>query len=381
MVILFAFTIAVVSAETPPSVAATFAAGEEALRSGNLSAARQAFGEVLAADPANAAAHANLGIVCMRRREWASALSELQRAAALAPQVPEIRLNIGLIYFRQADYAHAVPAFESVVKDNPEREQSRYLLGLSYFLLDRYPECARALEKLWPSNNGDLNYLYVVMVAAGKAGRQNLANQAAERLWKVGANSAELRLFWGMALLARGQDAEALDQFQKAAQSRPRLQFLHYYLGLTYLRQHRLDEARHHFLLDRDLEPEVAYNYDELGVISLALGDLQSAKVSFQEALSRDANLSTSWFGLAKVYRREKRFPEAFTALTNAERISPESSSVHYLLGATLTTMNKPAEARKEFQVAHDLQRRGEDNLEQAMSGRSYRDVQVTSRQ
>ena len=357
---------------------ASFEAGEKALQRGDLTAAEKAFRDVLAVAPGNASAHANLGVVYMRRRQWNQALDELQRAKALDPATPGIRLNIGLAYFRQADYASAIPALQSVVKDQPALQQARYLLGLCYFLVDRYQECISALESLWPSSSGDLNYLYVVMVAAGKTGREDLANKASDRLLHAGEDSAELRLFWGMALLARDQDSRALEQFQEAERRDPQLRFLHYYLGLTYKRQHKLEEAKQEFLKDRGLEPDVAYNYDELGAVSVELQEFEPAKKYFQEALKRDTSLATSWFGLAKIDKREEQYAEALTAVTKVERIDPESPSVHYLKGQILIALGRSAEARKELDTARELQRQVRDNLQRAVSGAKYRDLQVT---
>jgi tetratricopeptide (TPR) repeat protein len=304
--------------DSPTQLAASFETGKQALQRGDLTTAEKAFQEVLAGSPGNASAHANLGVVYMRRHQWVRALDELQRANALEPATPGIRLNIGLAYFRQADYANAIPALQSVAKEQPALEQARYLLGLCYFLFDRYQECIGALESLWASSSGDLNYLYVLMVAAGKVGREDLADKASDRLWHVGADSAELRLFWGMALLARDQDSKALEQFREAGRREPQLRFLHYYLGLTYKRQHKWEEAKREFLKDRGLEPDVAYNYDELGAISVALQEFQPAKKYFQESLKRDSSLAT-----------------------------------------------------------RELQRHVQDNLQRAVSGAKYRDLQV----
>jgi len=89
-----------------------FAAGEEALKSGDLDRAEHSFKRVLVTDPRNAGAYANLGVIHMRRKEWPQALDSLHQAEKLAPQLPGIRLNIGLAYYRQADYRHAIEPFE-----------------------------------------------------------------------------------------------------------------------------------------------------------------------------------------------------------------------------------------------------------------------------
>src|SRR4051794_27186754 len=81
-----------------------FQSGEAALARGDLNAAEKAFREVLARSPRDPGANANLGVVYMRRKEWAAALRYLGRAEKLAPSVTGIRLNIGLAYYRQNDF-------------------------------------------------------------------------------------------------------------------------------------------------------------------------------------------------------------------------------------------------------------------------------------
>ena len=110
-----------------------FAAGETALRAGDLTTAERDFARVVEQDPQVAGAYANL----------------LQHAERLAPSVAGIRLNIGLVYFRQNNFAAAVAPFASVVKEQPESSQARYLLGLCYFFTQKPAEAVDTLEPLW----------------------------------------------------------------------------------------------------------------------------------------------------------------------------------------------------------------------------------------
>src|SRR5271170_1438403 len=75
-----------------PDWAGVFAEGEAALRAGELDRAEGAFRKVLAADPGAAGAYANLGVIAMRRQQWAHALEMLRKAEQLAPGVAGIRL-------------------------------------------------------------------------------------------------------------------------------------------------------------------------------------------------------------------------------------------------------------------------------------------------
>ena len=351
--------------------------GEQALRRGDLDTAAKSFRQVLAAAPSDPGAHTNLGVVYMRQQKWKQALAELEAAAKLAPQVPGIRLNIGLAYYREGEYAKAIPPFESVLRDQPDSGQARHLLGLCYFFTDRYADAASDLESLWPVSNGDLSYLYVLTIAAGRAGRHDVEERAMARLLEVGKDSPEYHLFIGKAYLNREEDEKALAELGQAAQANPRLPFVHYNLGVVYRRQRNFAKAKEEFLKDAAVEPDVAFNYDQLGAICQAQDDDQCAKRHFQEAIKRDPHLGTSWYGLAKIYNKESNFQQALKALDAAGAIEPDSASVHYLRGQVLLQLGRKSEAKTEMATVRRLKQETRDKLEQQISG-AYHDPQLS---
>jgi len=347
----------------------TFEQGQQALDRGDLTAAEKDFRAVLAAEPDNIGAHGNLAVVLMRRKAWNAALAELRAAERLAPKMPGIRLNIGLVYYRQADYPQAIAPFESVLRDQPDSTQARYLLGLCYFFTERYPDAAQTLEPLWPRESGNLNYLYVVSIAANKAGLAELDQRATARLIEVGENSAEFHLIVGKAHVARGIYDRALDEFSQAARIDPRLPFVHYFLGTVYRRQNELEAAKREFLQDAAIEPEVAYNYDALGAVCYTLNQIPEAERYFKDALRLDSRQAASDFGLAKIYKQQGKYAAALEALRAAGAIDPQSSSVHYLRGQVLFAMGRRVDAKTEFNAAVRLKQATRDELEREMSG------------
>jgi tetratricopeptide (TPR) repeat protein len=133
-----------------------FQRGQDALTQGRLDEAEHDFQQVLQADPQSGAAYANLGVIYMRRKQWAKALQTLHKAEHLLPQVAGIRLNIGLAYYRQNEFLQATPQFESAVRDQPDALQPRYLLGLCYFFAARWADAAATLEPLWAQESSHL---------------------------------------------------------------------------------------------------------------------------------------------------------------------------------------------------------------------------------
>ncbi|HEX4773180.1 MAG TPA: tetratricopeptide repeat protein [Bryobacteraceae bacterium] len=348
--------------------------GDKALRAGNLAQAQTSFESVLRMLPEDVGARINLGVVFMREKKWTQALLYLKEAEKRAPNVTGIRLNIGLAEYHQGDYAAAIPPFESVLREEPASIQARHLLGLSYLFEERYREAATTLEPLWPSSNSNLTYLYSLAVAAGNAGLRDLEERSLARLLEVGKDSPLVHLLKGKAYLAREDFSGAIEEFQIAAQAESRLPLLHYNLGVAYRREGHLDKAREEFLIDSGIEPGVAFDYDQLGEIAYRNQQTKAAESYFRQAVRLDPRLGTSWFGLAKIYKQEKRFPEALDALARAGAIDPNSASVHYLRAQVLTELGRSEEAENELSIVRRLKAAGLDKLEKEVNGPSYHD-------
>lgn len=349
------------------------------MHSGQWAEAEKDFLEIVAMAPGDVGAHANLGVIYLRQQKWKRALDELHAAEKLAPQIPGIRLDIGLVYYREGDYHKAIAPFESVLRDQPDSEQARHLVGLCYMFDERYADAIAALEPLWPSLNADLSYLYVLSVAAGNAERHDLEEKSLARLLEAGQNSPALHLLLGKAYLNRGDDDKALAELEQAAQADAKLPMVHYNIGIIYKRKRDLDKAKEEFLKDIAVEPDVAYNYDELGTMSLASEQNVEARRYFEQALGRNSRIGTSWYGLAKIDKAEKRYAEALKALDSAGAIDPKSASVHYLRAQVLMQLGRKAEAQTEFATVRRLQSETAGKLERDISGGKYRDPQLPS--
>jgi tetratricopeptide (TPR) repeat protein len=374
------WSVAILTAQTsdPDAVRRrAFEAGEAAMHRGQWAEAEKSFLEIVATTPGDVGAHGNLGVIYMREKKWKRALEELHAAEKLAPQIPGIRLNIGLVYFREGDYRNAIAPFESVLREQPDSVQARHLVGLCYMFDERYADATAALEPLWNSSNSDLSYLYVLAVAAGNSGRHDLEEKSLARLLEVGQNSPTLHLLVGKAYLNRGEEDKALAELEQAAQADPKLPMVHYNLAMAHKNKREYDKARDEFLKDIAVEPEVAYNYDELGTMSLAQAQNLEARRYFEQALKRNSRIGTSWFGLAKLDKAEKHYTGALKALDSAGAIDPKSASVHYLRAQVLTRLGRKAEAQTEFATVRRLQSETAGKLERQISGDKYRDPQL----
>ncbi|MGA8067468.1 MAG: tetratricopeptide repeat protein [Terriglobales bacterium] len=352
--------------QSPRDPQKLFAAGEAALRAGNLDQAERAFHQVLAIDPSVAGAYANLGVIHMRRKQWPQALEMLRQAEKLAPGVAGIRLNIGLAYFRQNDFLRAIHPFESVLKQTPDSYQARYLLGLCYFFGDRWTDAIDTLQPLWAKASDQLNYLYVLDIAAYKAKNTVLEEKAGRRLVEIGEGSPEFHLLMGKAHLNREEYDDAVKELDAAAQADPKLPFVHFNLGLAFVHKQDYDRAREEFHKDIAVEPDLPFSYEQLGSVESTAGNDDQAASDYRKALQRNPNLINSRLGLAKIEEHQRHYAAALSELDQVIRLDAGNAGARYLRGQVLVRMGREKEGRAELAAASKIlnERRAERHKE-----------------
>jgi tetratricopeptide (TPR) repeat protein len=370
-----------VPARSGADPAALFHQGMRAMQGGQFALAEDRFRQVIALDPNSAAPYINLGVTYMREKRWDEALAPLHKAELLAPKEAGVPLNIGLAYYRKNDFSAATGPFAASLRLAPDSLQARYLLGLCYFFRSKYSDATETMSPLWEKEATNLNYLYVLSIAASKSSNLVLQKKAFEQMLAVGKDSPEFHLYIGKAWLAEDDTAKALSEFQAAAAARPNLPLVHYFLGRTYLEQHAFTQAEEELTKDVALEPDFAYNYEDLGILYAQQHQSQKAELFFRLAIKRDNTLVNSYVGLAKLYREMNRYQEALDMLDRAELLAPQSASVHYARAQVLARLGQSAKARIEFDAAAKLLQSFNDRLQQDPSGDRAADAQGAAQQ
>lgn len=367
--------------QTGANPAVIFHEGKEALQDGKLALAEEDFKRVITLNPEASAAYVNLAVAYMREKRWESALAELKKADRLSPNEPGIQLNIGLAYYRKNDFASAIKPFSAILQWTPDSHQARYLLGLCYFFRSRYKEASETLAPLWSTESHNLNYLYVVSIAASKSDNAALQQQSFDQMLTVGQNTPEFHLYAGKAWLAEDNTTKALEEFKAASTAQPDLPLVHYLLGRTYLEQHADQLAEAELQKDISIEPDFPYDYEDLGILYARLNQTDRAEHSFRQAITLDQTLVNSYIGVAKLYRTSSRYREALEMLDQAIALAPQSASVHYLRAQMLTHLGEAAKAQEEFDASARLLKSFNDQVQQNLSGDRTADAQHAAQQ
>src|SRR4026209_2200624 len=84
--------------------------------------------------------------------------------------------------------------------------------------------------------------------------------------------------------------------------------------------------------------------------------DPEAALANLEKALALCPGLVQARVDRARALLRMERNEEAIDDLRNAEKVSPEESTIHFLLGQTLRSVGRTAEAKAEMDIFTKLE-------------------------
>ncbi|MFZ5787552.1 MAG: tetratricopeptide repeat protein [Acidobacteriota bacterium] len=126
----------------------------------------------VAASPASAAAHLNLGTSLLKLGLMAEAEAALRRALELAPELPEAQVNLGGILLSRWDFRGCVELNARAAATRPGFLQAHYNQGLGHLYLgeaEAMVGCFRRVLELEPDHAGGHYHLAVGLLALGDA--------------------------------------------------------------------------------------------------------------------------------------------------------------------------------------------------------------------
>src|SRR5207237_9032342 len=85
--------------------------------------------------------------------------------------------------------------------------------------------------------------------------------------------------------------------------------------------------------------PDLADDYEQLGVLYSRMQKDGDAEKEFREALKRNPKSDGAYLGLAKLYHKQKKLPEALKMADAALRLAPEIHGGHFLRGRILSKL------------------------------------------
>ncbi len=339
--------------------------------------AAQEFEAVLALDPKNAEAYANLGVIAFSQRDYQKASQYLRKALAIAPSLAKTQGLLGICQARLGDPSARTLLEKSFakLKDKPLRLQVGLQLAAVYDQQGDLGAMASVMRSLVDIDPDNVEVLFMAQRVYSE-----LADDTLNKLAIVAPGSARMQQVIAERLINAGDLPGAIDHYKKALQIDPRLPGVHFELAEAILESSPSDAGTQAEAL-KELEIAVAVDGAtaktecEFGRIALLQSQPEQAFAHYQRAYELNPSEVQAQLGLAKFLMLQKKPQEAIKYLRMAVQSDPLNSEAHYRLGLACRALNLTDQAQKEMRLVQEIKK----TMDQVKA--LYRQMNVQSRQ
>ena len=327
------------------------------LKANDPSSAVQEFDAVLALDPKNAEAYANLGVIAFFQHDYRKASQYLRKALAIDPSLIKTQALLGICERRLGDRSAQELLEKSfpVLKDKHLQIQTGLELANIYYQqgsLDRAASVMRSLVDLDPDN---VEILYMAQRVYS-----DLADDTLNKLAILAPDSARIQQVIAERLINGGDLKGATEHFRKALEINSHLPGVHYELAEAIL-ESAPGDAQAEAAAEQELETAVKLDGDssrtecEYGKIAFLRSDPDGAYAHYSRAFALDPGDAAAQIGLGRVLATMGKPQEAAKYLRMAIQSDPLNDEAHFRLASVSKSLQLKDESEKELRLFREI--------------------------
>ncbi|HEX4951085.1 MAG TPA: tetratricopeptide repeat protein [Blastocatellia bacterium] len=338
---------------SPEQLAARFKEATEAQRQGRFDDAAAAYADVLKMRPNLAEAYVNYGLVRHEQRQFSEAVKLFEKALALKPSLANAHLFLGISYYSLNQFDAALKALVEATRLLPQDARAWMWLGVAEMAADQPEAAAKHLDQAAALQPTDIDILY----HRGRA-HFKLSQASYQQMFKLDPKSVRVHQVLAQSYQEAGREADAIAEYELALKAAPTLPGVREALGSLYWKNNRMDEAEKMFEQELQLDPhnalvmykagsmrvergqperglplleaavkqhqELIDAYYYLGKAQALLNQNDAALVHLKRAIDGGATrelVESSWYQLARLYRKLGRSAEAQTAMETFQQL------------------------------------------------------------
>ena len=339
---------------------------EAYIKANDPNSAVKEFDAVLAIDPKNAEAYANLGVIAFFKHDCQNASQNFRKALAINSSMTKAQALLGICLKRSGD-----PSARTVLeKSFPKLKDAQLRLQVGLELASLYDQqgdsgatasIMRTLVDLDPDN---IEVLFMAQRAYSE-----LADDTLNKLAVIAPGSARMQQVIAERLVNDADLKGAIEHYRKALAIDPRLPGVHFELAEAILAQSPYDAATQ-AEAQKELDAAVAVDGAtsktecEFGSIALAQSQLEQALAHYQRAYQLNPNEVQAQMGLAKILMMQDKPQDAVKYLKMAVQSDPMNGAAHYQLGTAYRRLQMTELAQKELHLSQEI-KQAKDTVEQ----------------
>ena len=307
---------------------------------------------IVALDPNNFEARANLGVLLFFRGEYEDAVPQLQMATKIQPNLWKVRSLLGLAEEHIADLADARKDLEAsfpMIEDRKLKiEVGLDLVGL-YTASSELDKAAGLLSQLKVAYPDVPEVLY-----AAYRTYADLSGESMLSLSLVAPASPQMYQLLAHEETREGNTNGAIMQYRKAIAIDPHLPGVHLELA-ELLRTSQTPamkkEAEQEFRSAVAENPQDEKSICDLAELSDTKGDIPQAFEEYSRAVAFQPGDANAHLGLAKVLIEMGQPNKALPLLEASAQLEPTNASVHYRLATLYRKMGRTDDAKREVDL------------------------------
>jgi tetratricopeptide (TPR) repeat protein len=337
-------------------------------REGKLTEAEAAWGALAKQFPTNPEPLAHIGLIESKLGNYAEAINYYKRAIALNPHMPGLQLNLGIAYFKAGDYKRTIIELDPLLRAQPDNPQLVILLGMSHYGLEQFSEASRLLKRASDRDPQNLTLLLTLAHSCLLSRQYPCVLDAYHRLVALNAESAEADMLVGEALDEMKDHEGAIREFRAAVAANSKEPNVHFGLGYLLWTKGQYPEAAHEFQAEIDNDPHHVLAMLYLADSEVLMNQMDEARPLLEQIGRIDPSIAMQHLDLGIVYAGAGQKEDARKQFETAIKLSPRNVNAHYRLARLYHSMGMNAEAKVEFDKASSLNKAEDEHLLKVMS-------------
>jgi len=305
---------------------------------------------VVALDPKNLDARANLGVLLFFRGEYSDAAPQLRAALKLQPDLWKIQALLGMSELRLGQQTEGRQDLETAF---PHLQEEKIKMQVGNALIDSYTSTGElapaativsALLKLEPTDTGLLYTAFRLY--------SDLTDEAILTMAMTAPDSAHMHQMMARVLVREGDSAAAIKNYREAIRINPKIATLHFELAQLLWATDTVDgqkEAVAEYKTALELNPLDEKSESELGRIAAQNGDTKEALADYSKAVQMQPDDAVALTGLAGVLIAQQQQAKALPLLERAVKLDPTSASAHFRLSTLYRNAGRTDDAKREL--------------------------------
>jgi tetratricopeptide (TPR) repeat protein len=248
-----------------------------------------------------------------------------------------------------ADLLQPVAACSTRILQQPAATGLRLEIARALYETGHAERALAALESLAPGQADSPEAYYWTARCYNR-----LALATYLHLFEVDPDSPRAHQVLGDIDETRGEDAKAIEEYDKALAKRPTLPNLHYQIGHLEWKSYKTGEARRQFQAELAMNPRHAGALFDLGSTYLQEHQPDKALVFLKRVYDLDPRYPDLHRFMGIAYTQMNRYAAAEKELRIAAP-SDQDGAIHYQLARVYTALGKSAQAQQEFALSNQL--------------------------